>query len=791
VVDEVTVMRSGMRTRPVGELAPMLACGLVIGTAVGEEGSPPLGNNAPLVRVVSVSGAPTFTVDARPFAVPCFETYAPEEKYYRQFAASGVKLFSFNANAAACDYGHSKPTWTAPETWDYSGFDERADRVLAADPHALLLPRVNLGTPRWWLTAHPDDLEVLDGGGTLYRQPNINTTIPKDRPFPSLASPLWRRDIGDALRRLVRHIQTSKYADHVFGYMLTGLDTEEWYHWSSGSHQLAGYSRHTRRAFQEWLRRRYGDVASLRLAWSRPDITFDTVEVPSRCERYDAAAGTFRDPTRAMNVIDFYLFYNDLVPETIDSFARIVREETGGRQVIGAFYAYMYEFRGDPEYGHNALGRLNSSANLDFVMVTSSYGYRSTGTGGEYERAPSYSVRLHGKLWYHDNDVISFLAPQVLRRVGFGDQNSWETNLQHHLSVLGYAGTVEGTRWMYRRSLGFALCHGMYQSYFDLHGGYYDHPELMAEVARLNRVAQASLYYDRSSVSEVLIVADEASCAYATYANPMVGDSLLSPQPALIKMGAPADHILLDDLERLNTDRYKLAIVLNAYHLSDDQRGLIRRKLLGSGRWVLWCYAPGTFNGSRRSVEGMRELTGLRIVPSEDTGFAAPRVQVLRGASPLSKRLERLADSPMGPQGKICSLFRVEDPSAVALGVLPGSSQVTLAMKAMSDWTSLYAVTPSLPPTFYRELARAAGVHIYNDRDDTLYANASFITLHANGAGQRTLRIPRPGQVVDIVEDKMLASRAAKLSLDLQHGQTLLLRWAPTPTTTSRPSPAP
>lgn len=175
------------------------------------------------------------------------------------------------------------------------------------------------------------------------------------------------------------------------------------------------------------------------------------------------------------------------------------------------------------------------------------HSFNTNATGGDYARSPAWSVRLHGKLWYHDNDVVSFLAPQVLGRVGISDGEREERSVRHHLTVLGYTPTVEQTRWMYRRSMGFALASGAYESYFDLHGGYYDHPELMAEVERLNRLAARSARWDRRSSAQVLVVADEASCSYASFRSELLGQALRDTQPRLIKIGAPADHILLGD----------------------------------------------------------------------------------------------------------------------------------------------------------------------------------------------------------------------------------------------------
>jgi hypothetical protein len=46
----------------------------------------------------------------------------------------------------------------------------------------------------------------------------------------------------------------------------------------------------------------------------------------------------------------------------------------------------MLEFGGDPEFGHNALGRLLRSKHLDFAVVTASYFDRTLGPGADYAR---------------------------------------------------------------------------------------------------------------------------------------------------------------------------------------------------------------------------------------------------------------------------------------------------------------------------------------------------------------------------------------------------------------------
>lgn len=723
------------------------------------------GMNMPVVKVRNVIGVPTFTLGLAPFTIPAFETYVPELKYYREFACAGTEVFEFSANASRSDYGQSKPTWLAPNEWDYSQLDERARRVLSASPEGMIFPRVYIGTPAWWLNQNAEEMEILDDGTTmpganLYAMPGEN------RPYPSIASEKWRKDIGYGLRHLIEHIQRSDYADRMFGYVLSGLKTEEWYHWDSGADKFFGYSKPTVLAFRHWLKKKYEKVERLRAAWNNPRVDFEAAPVPSRSERLGQAKTTFRDPSREMNVIDFYVFWNELIPETIDYFARVAKDATKGTKVIGAYYAYMYEFGGNPEFGHNALGKFIVSSNLDFVAATASYGDRQLGAGGDYQRAPSSSVMLHGKLWYHDNDAVSYLAPEIQEK----------GHIPTDLIRLGYTKNATETIWMYRRGAGFVLCNGMYEALFDLHGGYFDAPELMAEVARLNRMWDMAKDYDRASCSEILIVSDENSCSYCSFNSEMLSTSLLQTQWQLIKIGAPADHILVDDLELLDIDRYKLVVFLNTYNLTDVQRSVIDQKVKNGNRTVLWCYAPGVFNDTRESSDLMYRLTGMKLVASQHETFIAPQIEIQESGAKLNTALRKANLNTMGSEKPMCKLISVQDPHAIALGILPGTASITFAMKDMGAWTSFYAITSNLPAAFYRVLARHAGVHIYNDRDDTFYANKSYASLNANGAGVRAIQFPRKCDLIDAITRKRLATTTDNFSYDFKSGETLILR---------------
>ena len=105
--------------------------------------------------------------------------------------------------------------------------------------------------------------------------------------------------------------------------------------------------------------------------------------------------------------------------------------------------------------------------------------------------------------------------------------------------VLAATDTAEESKWIYQRGAGFVLGNGIYQALFDLHGGYFDNPDLMQTVKEIYNLFENSKNYDRTSCSEILVIADELSTMYCTPQAPMLGQNLYDPPYRLIKCGAP------------------------------------------------------------------------------------------------------------------------------------------------------------------------------------------------------------------------------------------------------------
>lgn len=232
------------------------------------------------------NGVPTFFFDGKPHSGISYMSYAPSETVARNFHEVGINLFSFVATPTDSTRDTANPAWIAPEKFDFSQLDQRAMTFLNAAPDARLIIRLVMSAPVWWCRQHPEEtVKIRKEDGTItefFAYTNRN----QPNPAPSWASELWRRDTLAALEKLIRHVETSPYADRVAGYHLGSGPTDEWLLWTDRKQGgRSDFSTPNIRKFRAWLREKYGSDEALRRAWNNAAVTLDTAEIPDTRSR--------------------------------------------------------------------------------------------------------------------------------------------------------------------------------------------------------------------------------------------------------------------------------------------------------------------------------------------------------------------------------------------------------------------------------------------------------------------------------------------------------------------------
>ncbi len=186
---------------------------------------------------------------------------------------------------------------------------------------------------------------------------------------------------------------------------------------------------------------------------------------------------------------------------------------------------------------------------------------------------------------------------------------------------------------------------------------------------------------------------------------------------------------------------YKLYFFLNAFSLDQSRRERLAKELRRDGRTAAWVYAPGYCepNSPPRSRGGaggegqsalhpdhMTDLTGFRFGMGDHPW--GPLMHLTDFEHPITRGLPQ--DLFWGTNSRIGPLFHLEDPDATILGQVvyslgrckPGFGVKTLPAPGGGTWTSIYIAAPNVPAPVLRGIARYAGVHLYSEAGDVLYA---------------------------------------------------------------------
>ncbi|MBN2311634.1 MAG: hypothetical protein JXR94_21830 [Candidatus Hydrogenedentes bacterium] len=248
--------------------------------------------------------------------------------------------------------------------------------------------------------------------------------------------------------------------------------------------------------------------------------------------------------------------------------------------------------------------------------------------------------------------------------------------------------------------------------WFDMQGGWYDDPAIL-ELFRQFRVFGEAGPRDWNPPAEIAVFVDDKSSYRLRPEEPFLHDGITAFLAELPRLGAPYHTYLLGDVAAVSG--YKLCIFPLAFDLSDAERAAIEA-LKGDGRTLLFV-----------GPAGIGRVEGGRVHP---------------------------------------------DPalSAALLGTGPEGS----GWKHIDHGAWRLAWTPEPHPALadVRDIARAAGVHLYHEQDDALYAGNGLIALHAQSAGPKTLRFPAPVALRELFTDAPLEHTGTALSFDLQRNET-------------------
>ena len=615
-----------------------------------------------------------------------------------------------------------------------AAIEEAVKGLLAADPEAMALVRLDLQAPRGWDSRFPD-------GAYRAREGKLAA--------PSIADDRYWAEVRLSLRTLVDRLSRSSVAEAIVGLQ---FDRDGWI-------LRGGYdgSAAAQGGFRKWLRVRYlNDEVMLRAAWFDGSVTFGDAEAPTRAPRATPGVRFVRAERKARRYVDYHLYLSDATVARIADLAYAVKEASGGRMLFGARYGDTFEDV-SPARGQLSLGKLLRTPEVDFVSGPPSDEDRGPG-GAAGVQAAVDSIALNGKLYLSELDYRTSLAGD-----GPGDEP-------------GTLRSPQALDNVHSRDLGFALAHGAGTIWMDRHGrGALNTPSAW------NRAEAARELLDLRLASEpdapdVAVFLDERALAYVEDAGAF-GALVRQTRDAVLRAGVSVGFYLLSDLaHRERFPESKVHIFLNAWDVRSDLRSAIKTRLQKGGKTLVWLYAAGLFDGGRDSLERVREVTGIALRPQP---FAS------RAGTVLVDRRNPLAAA--FPGGEIVSppdleptYSAIPEDSSVlgeyaATGLPSFVSRRLKSEERGEEWTSVFLGEPAMNAELVRALAQGAGAHVWSFSDDVVHARPPFLTVHASSPGSRAVVLPHKWSAAYAPASSgsaWAALDASSLKLDLTEGAT-------------------
>ena len=275
-----------------------------------------------------------------------------------------------------------------------------------------------------------------------------------------------------------------------------------------------------------------------------------------------------------------------------------------------------------------------------------------------------------------------------------------------------------------------------------------------------------SMDKDCSSVAQVLVVADFENAIYSATDMPtrLLNITTSYQMKELSYSGAPFDSVSFADLASGQLRDYKIYIFLNCHHLTPEKRAVINR-LKNNGHTLVWLFAPDCLTDKALSdTTAASAMAGMNI--AFNPTFFSPFTKLADG------RLMGTKD-----HGDVGPLFSITDANAKSYGTLASDSQkVTYASRKFDDWESVLCTTGLIDREELRKFFADRGLHRFNDNpDDVIYANQSFLAVHAKEGGQRRITLPRTARVTMLMPEKRLIGDNLKdFTIDLPAISTTL-----------------
>lgn len=631
---------------------------------------------------------------------------------------------------------------------DPEEFERKTTEIIASivgrDPKAVIYLFWWLWVPKTWGQSNPDDVILYDDG-----TPNTPHPSPDQKGWQhaSTSSELWRKEQTEILATAVRRLRQSPYADRIFSISTGYGNGGEWNGWGYHGGRFSDYSPAGRRAFQQWCRSHYGSIGLLNEAWGTSYKKWEELSLPSAKDRLVRGWESFAGPETPPSVIDYHRFQSDETADLITYFGGVVKEASGGRLLVGAYYGYFASHLVWSPYhsldsGHYALERVLKSPNVDFIQSPYSYGDRlkNIGLGN-----PVASVLGAGKGYLVELDLATHL-----------DGVNAAASMAHHGRL---NNSAEETLLLYWRDFARVSSWGLNAHWYDFNKGWYRFPEFKVFLEEVGKVRREINRRKPKNIARVAVLLDEKSALLTGAHSNAYGASLYDTLVyELDAAGAPWDAWLASDLDKVLQRGYDLVIFLNQF--ADIRE--VERQFEEHPVNVLWAYGAGVAEGGQWHLSPQAGKVSMEIEPGRAVGpisFAS-----LTLPAPTTHRtwagVKRTRVEEVKPRIVIS-----EQEGLQITGRFP-DGQGAIAERANAKQRSFWAMTPRLSSELLGKVYDEIGIHRYTRDGSNAYVNSAIAAVWNARGGDTEIFLPKKAaRVIDARSGRIVGEETDRISV--------------------------
>lgn len=477
----------------------------------------------------------------------------------------------------------------------------------------------------------------------------------------------------------------------------------------------------------EWFDQGHLTISERKAADYRLKIGDLDATIPTREQLCDKTLPSLRgddDP-----VYRYQKYCADSTPNLILRFAHAAQQVLNHQKLVGLFFGYAtLPFHWQNRTCTNGYEKVWACEDIDMLFAPAAYTCRRSEDAASYQYTVD-SVEANNKLYLHEIDHHTYLSKYPSENFKIMDC---------------IYDDEESTIIALRKEMCAAAVKGSSLYWFDMQGGWYASPGLEREIQHEIDILNELYKIPHHSVSEIAVFIDPMSYLRMKDENDMTFECGQYNRNNLHHCGAPFDFFNLRDITKIDLSHYKMCVFLNAIEMSEEVKVILKEKMQDITK--VWMYAPNWATG------GIAEVCSIHLREIDSTEAKVKYGEQIFGFS-----------DPTSP------LYAIDDKDAEILAYYTNGAPACARKNK-----DIYIAVGNVPSDMWRDLARAAGVHIYVDTPGAFYADSRFVARHTVWENNITIHMPFDCITEELFDGGIYRTENRELKYKTENGEVKL-----------------